>query len=210
MGRVSRAKEKLLDSALDLIYARSYAGVGVQELCEHAGVRKGSFYHFYPSKRALTLAALDRQWEQVRHAVLEPSFASHLPPLKRLERCLDLFYELQCRVKSKTGKVLGCPFANLALELSTQDTVIGHKVVNIFEQFAGFLEQAVRDAIAANAIPKQDVETAAQSLLAYMEGVLLLAKTRDDAELIKKLRKGLISCLFSGSVTKRRKLRLSG
>ncbi len=209
MGQVSDAKDRLLNSALDLIYARSYTAVGVQELCDHAGVRKGSFYHFFKSKRDLTLAALDRQWEQARRAVLEPSFASHLPPLKRLERCLDLFYQLQCGVKSRTGKVLGCPFANLALELSTQDPVIRHKVERIFRQFTGFLEQAVRDAIAAKEIPNQDVETAAESLLAYMEGVLLLAKTRNDPELIKRLRKGLISCLFPGSVTKRRQTRLT-
>ena len=62
MPQVSHAKEKLLDSALDLMYARSYRDVGVQEICEHAGVKKGSFYHFFPSKRDLTLAALDRQW----------------------------------------------------------------------------------------------------------------------------------------------------
>lgn len=105
--------------------------------------------------------------------------------------------------------MLGCPFANLALELSTQDTVIRHKVERIFRQFAGFLEQAVRDAIATKDIPNQDVETATESLLAYMEGVLLLAKTRNDPELIKRFRNGLMSCLFSGSVTKRRQTRLT-
>ena len=42
MGRVSDAQEKLVQSALDLMYARSYASVGVQELCEHAGVDRKS------------------------------------------------------------------------------------------------------------------------------------------------------------------------
>ena len=80
MPQVSHAKEKLLDSVLDLMYARSYRDVGVQEICEHAGVKKGSFYHFFPSKRDLTLAALDRQWEIARQELLERAFTQRLPP----------------------------------------------------------------------------------------------------------------------------------
>lgn len=208
MGQVSDAKEKLLNSALDLVYARSYAAVGVQELCEHAGVKKGSFYHFFPSKRDLVLAALDRQWEVAKGTVLEPAFAVHLAPLKRIERCFVIFYEHQCGVKARTGQVRGCPFGNLALELSTQDSLIRQKVERIFQEFTVYLERVLRDAIAAKEIPNQDVETAAESLLAYMEGVLLLAKTRNDPELIKRLRKGWISCLFSVPVTKKRQVRL--
>ncbi|UCD12029.1 MAG: helix-turn-helix transcriptional regulator [Nitrospinaceae bacterium] len=45
---MSDAKQRILDSARGLIYSRSYAGVGVQEICKHAGVKKGSFYHFFP------------------------------------------------------------------------------------------------------------------------------------------------------------------
>ena len=37
MGRTSDAKERLIHAAMALIHARSYADVGVQELCEHAG-----------------------------------------------------------------------------------------------------------------------------------------------------------------------------
>jgi TetR/AcrR family transcriptional regulator, transcriptional repressor for nem operon len=46
MVRIRDAKERLLSSALKLFSERSYANVSVQELCEHAGVKKGSFYYF--------------------------------------------------------------------------------------------------------------------------------------------------------------------
>ena len=196
MGQVSDAKDKLLNSALDLIYARSYAAVGVQELCEHAGVKKGSFYHFFPSKRDLTLAALDRQWETIRRTVLEPAFSKDLPPLKRIARCFDRLFDLQCGVKERTGHVHGCPFGNLALELSTQDGVIRRKVDRIFGELAAYFEQALREAAAAGEIPDQDVGTTAQTLVAYMEGVILLAKTRNDLNLIKRLRRGVLQRLI--------------
>ena len=74
MGRMSDARERLLSSAGELIYALGSQGASVEELCERAGVKKGSFYHFFPSKQELTLAALEAQWNMMRDALVEPAF----------------------------------------------------------------------------------------------------------------------------------------
>ena len=88
MGRDSDAKERILESARGLIYARSYADVGVQEICNQAKVKKGSFYHFFPSKRDLTLAVLERvRQEFLQHA--EIFFAKEIPPLQRFDRLIQ-------------------------------------------------------------------------------------------------------------------------
>src|SRR5215467_982150 len=121
MSSTSPTKEKILTSALDLIYARSYAAVGVQEVCEHAGVKKGSFYHFFRSKRDLTLATLERQWDTVKTKIFEPCFSSTLSPLGQIEQCFVLLADFQAQIKAKTGHVYGCPFGNLATELSSHD-----------------------------------------------------------------------------------------
>jgi len=198
MGQVN-TKERLLSSALDLIYARSYGNVGVQDLCEHAGVKKGSFYHFFPSKRDLTLAALDRQWEIAKQRVWDPAFANHLPFHKKLQRCFDLFYEHQCGVKKRTGLVQGCPFGNLALELSTQDEPIRRKVDHIFRECTTYVERMLHEAIAVGEIPKQDISATAKAVIAYMEGVMLMAKTRNEPNVIKDLRQGLLRFLQAES-----------
>ncbi|MEW6246490.1 MAG: TetR/AcrR family transcriptional regulator [Nitrospirota bacterium] len=187
MNAAADTREKLINSALDLIYARSYAGVGVQELCERAGVNKGSFYHFFPSKLDLILAALDRQWDMARAKIFEPAFARDVPPLKRIERCFDLFYESQCDVKEKTGKVFGCPFGNLALELSTQETAIRRRVEKIFAEMTGYFERALQEAVTEGEIAEQDATKTAQAVVAFKQGVLLMAKTRNEPELISRL-----------------------
>ena len=81
MGRKSDAKERLIQAAMDLFYTRSYADVGVQELCKAAGVKKGSFYHFFETKQDLVLAALDRWWEFAQETTWEQAFESDPPPL---------------------------------------------------------------------------------------------------------------------------------
>lgn len=204
MGQVSDAKEKLIASAIELMHARSYAGVGVQELCEHADVRKGSFYHFFPSKGDLTLAALDCQWETLKTAVLDRVFSRQLPPLKRIERFFESLYEQQCMTKDRAGKVLGCPFGNLGLELSTQDEPIRRKVNGIFRELAGYFERALRDAVAAGDLPEQDCRATARMLVAYLEGMSLMAKTGNDLAVAKGLVGGVARLLAAGAAPRRK------
>ena len=198
MGSTNTTKEKILTSALELIYARSYADVSVQEVCEQAGVKKGSFYHFYPSKRDLILAALDRQWDTLRTNIFEPCFSSTLSPLKQIERCFVLLADFQAQIKARTGHVYGCPFGNLAAELSTHDEAIRKKIDRIFHAIEGYFEDALRKAIAAGEVAAQDTRAGAQTLMAYLEGSNMLAKTRNDPGLIKQLGQSVVR-LLAGS-----------
>jgi TetR/AcrR family transcriptional regulator, transcriptional repressor for nem operon len=52
------SKIRLLNSALDVIRAKGYAGTTVDDICHKAGITKGSFFHHFKSKDELTLAAV--------------------------------------------------------------------------------------------------------------------------------------------------------
>jgi len=188
MQATTDTQQRILDSARELIFARSYADVGVADICEHAGVKKGSFYHFYPSKQALTLAVLDAQFIDIKEKLIDEAFAEDLPPLARLERFAELAYRFQKQVSKETGQVLGCPFGNLANELSTQDELIRERLQQTFGKlqmlFSGVLQSAQqRGELAADV----DAAATAQAMLAYFEGVLLLAKNQNNPELIRQL-----------------------
>jgi len=187
MTQTHDTKQRLLDSAQKLFYARSYEDVGVQEICQAAGVRKGSFYHFFPSKRDLTLAMLDESWKQFRETVLPGLFARDIPPLKRIERFLEMQYRHHRAVKDQTGQVLGCPYGNLAGEMSTQDEVIRERVARIFRDLQTPIEQALEEAMAAGELAKLDSRATASAMVAYLEGLTLLAKTQNDPEVVRKL-----------------------
>jgi TetR/AcrR family transcriptional regulator, transcriptional repressor for nem operon len=187
MRRLQDARERLIASATELIHARSYGAVSVDDLCAHAGVHKGSFYHFFPSKRDLLLAALDLQWEQARETMLEPAFAPDVPPLERIARFFTLFSDPHVTDPAGTGCVLGCSFGNLAAEMGAQDPVIRAKVQNVFAGICGYLEGALREAAAEGAITGVDAPAGARALLAYYEGIMLVAKAANNAALIDQL-----------------------
>ena len=59
MGRTSTAKDRLIESMIELIWTGSYGSTSVDQICERAGVKKGSFYHFFESKTALAVTSID-------------------------------------------------------------------------------------------------------------------------------------------------------
>lgn len=177
---------RILATARQLIHARSYADVGVAAICEQAGVKKGSFYHFFPSKQALTLAILE-SFAQDLQGLLAQAFRPELAPLDRLARFGQLAYEFQAEIKAATGQVAGCPLGNLACELSTQDETIRRKMVEIFESLQQATHACLRDAVERGELPPLNIEATARAIFAYVEGVLLLAKTHNDPEILRQL-----------------------
>lgn len=188
MSRGQETKQRLLDSAQHLMYSRSYSDVGVQEICKDARVQKGSFYHFFPSKSALTVEVLEQLKMQMIENILLPAFAKDLTPAKRFERFIEYTYQYQVQLKEEYGYVLGCPMGNIALEMSTQDETIRKKVELLFESIFEVFVDVLDDARSVGELENNsDINELAQAALAYGEGVLLLAKTRNDPEIIKLL-----------------------
>jgi TetR/AcrR family transcriptional repressor of nem operon len=198
MGRTSTAKEKLIKSAIELIGNRSYNAVGVQELCDHSGVKKGSFYHFFPSKRDLTLEAIDTMWGKFKQQMLDPIFNSDMAAFDKVNVLMNKSYEYQSAEKDCTGCVTGCGIGNLALELSTQDEIIRQKIEQIFEEWAEYFEDVIVDAINEGALSVDtDPRSTSQAILAYMEGVSLMSKTFNDPTMLSRLGEGMTQLCIS-------------
>ncbi|WP_303904495.1 TetR/AcrR family transcriptional regulator [Thiohalomonas denitrificans] len=188
MGRTTtNTKDRLVEAAIDLIYARSFGSVGVQEICVRAKVQKGSFYHFFRSKRELALAAIDVLWQRLQAQVFDPAFADDVPPLERIERFFVYSAEFQRAQARVAGHVLGCPFGNLALEMSTQDDVLRDRLDALFRAAERHIEKALEAARADGSASRVDPPSAARAVFAYMEGALLMAKTRNDPEAVVTL-----------------------
>ena len=187
MGRTSNARERLISSAGELWHARSYADVGVSEICEAAGVQKGSFYHFFASKRDLALAVIDDYWGRYSAQFLSPSIGADGPPLERITGLVERQVAFLAPAQEREGCLRGCPFGSLAMEMSTQDEVLRERLDRVFDDWARFFEMALADAVAAKDIPPVDVRKVARAMQAYLQGVFLLAKTKNDIAVIRDL-----------------------
>jgi len=194
MGRVSDAKVKLMDAVLELIWTGSYGSTTIDQICEKAGVKKGSFYHFFDCKSTLAAAALDTNWENKR-GELDSMFSATVPPLVRLQKYCDFGYEFQREIHAKYGHVLGCPLFSLGSEVCTQENVLQKKVQSILDYKRKYIESAIRDAVDNGEIAEIDPASTARMVMAFCEGLLTQARIQNDVNVLKEMAPGIFSLL---------------
>jgi TetR/AcrR family transcriptional repressor of nem operon len=199
MGRTSDAKEKLLAVAFDLIWNHSYGTVSVDDICHQAQVNKGSFYHFFPSKADLAVAAYEEFWQQIRPE-LDRIFSVQVPPLERVHLWCRMIYQHQQQMAEKCGRVPGCPFCSLGCEISAFEEKIRVKTDQSFERTSRYLEtmigDAVRDGLADVPHPKQ----MAQNISACVMGFMTQAKIKNDVNVLLEMEPVILQMLGARAV----------
>ena len=200
MARVSDAKERLIEAVIELIWTGSYGSTSVDLICERAGVKKGSFYHFFESKTALALAGIDTAWTAHR-AELDRIFSAVTPPLERLRQCMRNLIAEQEKMREKHGRVLGCPVHTLGAEVSTLDEGLRTKLQDILAQFIRYYETAIRDAHAQGVIHAPDATIKARIVFAYSEGLLTHARIWNDLGQLAELESGVFAIIGSNAQT---------
>ena len=194
MGRVSDAKERLMEAVRELLWTGSYGSTTIDQICERAGVKKGSFYYFFDSKADLAAAALDEE-SQRRRPDLDAIFSSTVPPLERLKRYCEYGRQFQAEICAKYGCVLGCPLFSLGSEVSTQEDKLQKKIQAMLDQKRKYLETAIRDAHAAGLIHAPDAAAKARALFAYYQGVQTQARIENSLTVLDDAIRGTYDLL---------------
>jgi TetR/AcrR family transcriptional repressor of nem operon len=179
MGRTSDARERLLAAATTLFRERAYSSVGVAEIAARAGVQKGSFYYFFPSKEALALAVIDEHWDWQRGEWAK-MLGGEGTALEHLRAVFDATAALQVEALQGTGSVTGCLFGNLALEVSSISAPMQKRLQEIFEEQVEMIRAQLQSGVDAGELSVDDVSTAAKSIVAQLEGLVLFAKLFND------------------------------
>lgn len=189
MGRTSDAKDRLIQAMIELIWTGSFGKTSVDQICERAGVKKGSFYHFFESKGALAETSIAHAWSEHRQT-LDACFSPSKPPLDRLFDCLSNLKSEQEDLFEKHGRVLGCPIHTIGSEVSTTDEALCKLLQDILRQYVRYFESAIRDAHAESLIEAPDAAAKARILFAYSEGLLTHARIWNDLSHLDELETG--------------------
>lgn len=185
MGRTSDADQRLMDAALELIWSQSYGAVTIDDICQKAGVKKGSFYYFFDSKEQLAVAALDRLWNEDWKPQMDAMFSPSVDALERLKNYLAGLYARASETKARAGRVLGCPVASVGSEVGTQECSICGKTRELLTRKRRYVESAVREAMADGSLEPGDPAKRTLLLMSFVEGLMLQARMLNQPEILK-------------------------
>jgi len=173
MGRVN-TKDLLLEAGIRTFLEKGYTCAGIESILQATGVPKGSFYHYFESKEAFALAALNR-FAECRDEAQERTLGdASVSPLERLrghfESVLGRLESDQCRK--------GCLIGTLGQEMAEQSEVLRTRLEEIFESWVGRYAVCLQSAQAAGEIaPDLDPHELAEFYLNSWQGAVLRAKT---------------------------------
>jgi TetR/AcrR family transcriptional repressor of nem operon len=181
MGRVSDARDRLLQATAEILKAESYDAATVDAICARAGVRKGSFYYFFPSRTDLVVAALEEDWQRSR-AHFDRAFSPLLPPVERLHRFFRLVHESQVDGMKRLKCIVGCVYTRVALSVGPEETPVREKVREVTESILRYLESAIRDGQERGKIRRGNPAGLARLVYEHVIGVLGVARVLNDLD----------------------------
>ena len=150
-----------------------YASTGVKEILDEAGVPKGSFYHYFPSKEAFANEVLKLYVQQENKRAEKILLDGKTAPLKRLRR----YFEELIAVYGPTASVSGCMMGNLSLEMADHSDSIQSSLRLSFSNWQGAIAEVLREAMERGDLSNANKpEELASFLLNSYEGALLRSK----------------------------------
>lgn len=202
MGRKSDAKERLLRAAAKLIHERGFTAVSVADICAEAGVQKGSFYHFFPTKKELVVETINWFGKSFQTGV-GTSVDPEAPALDQLQQLVDGMTQTHRADHEAAGCIRGCPIGNLALEMSHRCENIQAKVQDVFDKWRNWIEALIRTGIERGELRVEDPAATAEALVANLEGALMMAKAANDPSVFARIMTNTINLLRSSAATHR-------
>jgi TetR/AcrR family transcriptional repressor of nem operon len=174
------ARTKLLEAAFAVIRAQGYAATSVADLCRTAGVTKGAFFHHFPSKDALAVAAAE-QWSETTAALFAAApYHNAADPLDRVLGYIDF------RKSILTGELAAftCLAGTMLQEAYAKSPAIRDACRRAIFDHAEKLEADISEAIARHGV-RAAVTPASLALhtQAVLQGAFILAKAAGGPEI---------------------------
>jgi TetR/AcrR family transcriptional repressor of nem operon len=166
-------RRRLLEAGLALVHARGFAASGVKDITDAAGVPKGSFYAYFPSKEAFAAAILEHYWSDIEARLL-PILATEGVAQERITR----FFHALADEHEAGDFLLGCLIGKLSLELGGTSESVRDELVHILDRWDDALTACVSSGQAGSGGVRADLDAAelAAMLIEAWEGAALRGK----------------------------------
>ncbi|WP_033329429.1 TetR/AcrR family transcriptional regulator [Streptomyces yerevanensis] len=187
-GRATR--ERILDSAADLIQHRGVAAVTLDDVERAAGVGRSQLYHYFDDRDDLI--------RSVVHSTVDTVLAAQEPLLLEVDSLagIDRWFDAIVANGTRQDAVGGCAIGSLASQLSGRDDLTRQAFVDAFARWEAPLIAGLRRMQESGELrPDADVTELADLTMAAIQGGLLLAQIRRTPDQLRLALRGARAAL---------------
>ncbi len=175
-------KEKLLDSASQLMLEKGYVATTIDQICADADVTKGSFFHYFKSKDDIGKEVVSRFASYVNEGMNKFTDTCGEDPLERIYGYLDAAIMFAESPESK-----GCLVGMFTQEMSQSHPEIRTICEHAFDQMMEPLTKYFGEAKEKYANDKLiDPRSLAETYIAMVQGSMILTKANKDKAVMRR------------------------
>jgi TetR/AcrR family transcriptional repressor of nem operon len=177
------SKTKILDAAVQLIRAKGYSAMTIDDVCLAAGLTKGSFFHHFKSKEELALAAAGHFAAMADRLFAQAPYRALRDPLDRLLGYIDF------RMAILQGSL---PEFTCLLGTMVQETFESHPAIRqaCDTHISAHAAEVTKDIAEAKSRHAPDAAWSAEGLglftQAVIQGAFVLAKAKGGPQVAEE------------------------
>lgn len=184
-------REALLDAALTLFRTQGYHNTSMADIGRASGLLKGSIYHYFPGKKELAVAALDRVIEEVREKLFRYADDGETPADARLEKLAEA---VERYFIDREG---GCVMGSLALEIGDGIPEFGARIRTYFDEWRSSLV-----ALLTSKYGKTEARELAEDTVARVQGAIMMMGIDKDPAVLRRASRDTVALLRSAGGAK--------
>ena len=170
-------RERLVESARDLLYEQGVQRTTLAQIAERADVPPGNVYYYYKTRDELVRAVIDSRIARIRQVL--DDIDRRTTPKARLKALAATWVDAAPEVTEH-----GCPVGSLACELSKDQDELSAEGARMIREIIDWMERQFRE------LGRRDAPALAVTMLAAIQGAALLANTlRDEALFHREIRR---------------------
>ncbi len=172
-------RTRMIETTARLLQHRGYHGTSLSDILEASGAARGSLYfHFPGGKDQLVMEATRAAVDEATHA-LRDTLANTRNPAKGVRA----YAEAAAQLMQQSDFTFGCPVAPVILDASGGLAELAALCREAFETWTDMLTNA----FAGAGMPARRAATLAPTVIAAIEGALLLARAYRDCRPLRTI-----------------------
>ncbi|MEU8108818.1 TetR/AcrR family transcriptional regulator [Nonomuraea muscovyensis] len=179
----TETRDRLLDATQELIETGGYLGAGLNQVIAASGAPRGSLYFHFPDGKDQLVGESVRRAGKAIGAAMEDLAGSGGSTTEFVEGVLR---HLGDRLE-ESGWRKGCPVATVALEMAATSDPLQKACSEVYTRWEAALRTRLAD--------RPDADDLAMTILALVEGALLLARTHRSREPLNRVARQIAALL---------------
>lgn len=193
-ARGRRTRRRILTATADLIVERGVTAVNLDEVCDRASVSRSQLYHYFEDKADLVRSVVSVTTDAV--------LAGQADRLDALDSwaAVEAWCEAVVAHQQAAGGVGGCPIGSLVGQLAERDECARAALATSFDRWEGHLARGLEHMVSLGLLgPGANPARLATSVMASLQGGLLLSQTRRDPAQLRIALDGALAMLRAAS-----------